>query len=89
MPASHRKRHMKLIGVLAAGDDRPLASFDDMPTALAWGLQQFKGKPFVVRILTAEGENEAEVVTSTQEGPAVMANAVSTQEAPAVTRRTA
>ena len=80
---------MKLIGVLAAGDDRPLASFDDMPTALAWGLQQFKGKPFVVRLITEEGENEAEAVSSTQEGPAVMASSALTQEAPAVTRRTA
>lgn len=45
---------MSLIGVMATDDDEPLASFVDMPTALAWGLQQFKGKPFVVRVPTPE-----------------------------------
>lgn len=42
------------IAVIPEGGTEPAASFEDMQTALAWGLQQYKGKAFVVRVFTGE-----------------------------------
>ena len=41
---------IKKFAVLAPDTDLPLARFIDLPTALAWGYQQFKSRPFVVRV---------------------------------------
>ena len=62
-----RPATMSLIAVLAPDTDEPLAAFEDMPTALAWGLQQFKGQPFVVRV---QAEKKRKRAPRRQEDPA-------------------
>ncbi|MCG5055571.1 MAG: hypothetical protein KA712_21650 [Myxococcales bacterium] len=48
------------VAVIPAGGTEPVARFDDMDTALAWGLQRYKGKPFVVRVFTEDDAPPAE-----------------------------
>jgi hypothetical protein len=44
------------VAVIPADGTEPIASFPDMATAMAWGLQQYKGQPFVVRVFADEAE---------------------------------
>lgn len=44
------------VAVIPENGTEPVATFDDMDTALAWGLQQYKGKPFIVRVFTDDAD---------------------------------
>jgi hypothetical protein len=44
------------VAVIPADGTEPIASFPDMATAMAWGLQQYKGQPFVVRVFAEDAE---------------------------------
>lgn len=61
------------IAVIPEDGTEPLASFDDMDTALAWGLQQFKGKPFIVRVFTDDDGLEAPSPPARRRKPAAKA----------------
>ncbi|MDX2024463.1 MAG: hypothetical protein SF187_29745 [Deltaproteobacteria bacterium] len=67
------------VAVLPADGTDPVATFPDMETAMAWGLQQYKGAPFVVRVYTDAQDAAAPPPRpiATQRRPATKANAVS------------
>jgi len=50
------KGNTMTVAVIPADGTEPIASFPDMATAMAWGLQQYKGQPFVVRVFSGEAE---------------------------------
>lgn len=70
------------VAVIPQDGTEPIASFPDMETALAWGLQQYKGQPFVVRVFAQDAEAGAEAkgaeVTTQRRRPAAKAAAVAT-----------
>ena len=53
------------VAVIPENGTEPVATFDDMDTALAWGLQQYKGKPFIVRVFTDDASESAPVAAQT------------------------
>ena len=62
------------IAVLPENGTEPAACFEDMDTALAWGLQQFKGKPFIVRVFTGDDSvQEVEAPPPSRRKPAAKA----------------
>ena len=67
------------VAVIPADGTEPVASFPDMETAMAWGLQQYKGSPFIVRVYTDEQATATETArpTPARRRPAAKATAVS------------
>ena len=62
------------IAVIPENGTEPVACFEDMDTALAWGLQQFKGKPFIVRVFLDEQDaQQGELPPPEQRKPAAKA----------------
>lgn len=47
------------VAVIPADGTEPVATFPDMATAMAWGLQQYKGHPFVVRVFADGAQADA------------------------------
>lgn len=52
------------VAVIPADGTEPIASFPDMATAMAWGLQQYKGQPFVVRVFADEAAQASDVAAA-------------------------